>query len=68
MLVNRHLEGDETARAFAKERGVEILAEIPDDRRIAELYSRGTIAASELPELRRRFFDLLVRLEERKSG
>jgi len=65
VVVNRHLEGNDTARVFAKERGVEILAEIPDDRRIAELYSRGIIAASELPELRPLFIDLLKTLDER---
>ena len=37
---------------------------IPDDRRIAEAYSRGELVVEALPEYRAHFERLLARLEE----
>ena len=31
---------------------IEVLAEIPDDRRVAEAYSRGMLACDTVPEFR----------------
>ncbi|MBD3241018.1 MAG: P-loop NTPase [Chitinivibrionales bacterium] len=44
VVVNRHGEGNDLARQFCSQRGVRILAELPDDRRVAEAYSRGVPA------------------------
>jgi len=58
VVVNRHEEGNEDARTFCRERGVEILAEIPDDRRVAEAYSRGEMAVNAVPGFERMFLSL----------
>ncbi len=50
VVVNRHEEDNLQARIFCKQRNVPILAEIPDDRRVAEAYSVGKIASAVLPE------------------
>ncbi len=46
VVVNRTDEDNDSAREFCRQRQVKILAEIPDDRRVAEAYSRGEMAAS----------------------
>jgi MinD superfamily P-loop ATPase len=58
VVVNRHDDGNESARTFCREHEVEILAEIPDDRRVAEAYSRGETAVDAVPGCERVFLDL----------
>jgi MinD superfamily P-loop ATPase len=41
VLINRVGMGDERVRFFCEANGIDILAEVPDDRRVAEAYSRG---------------------------
>jgi MinD superfamily P-loop ATPase len=65
VLVNRAEAGNDIARKFCRDRGVEIIAEIPDDRRIAEAYSRGEMIVESLPEYKGIFIDLLKKIEER---
>ncbi|MDI9447602.1 MAG: ATP-binding protein [Pelotomaculaceae bacterium] len=65
VVVNRSdPEFDHFARDFCREKGVRILVEIPDDRRVAEAYSRGELAYDALPEYRDSFRELLVSLEK----
>ncbi|MFZ5631260.1 MAG: P-loop NTPase [Bacillota bacterium] len=63
VAVNRSVPYNGLARDFCRARGVRILAEIPDDRRVAEAYSRGELAFSAVPGFRERFQDLLTSLE-----
>jgi MinD superfamily P-loop ATPase len=59
VVINRAgLDGKET-RAYCAARQIPILREIPDDRRIAEAYSRGLMACEALPEYEAIFADLL---------
>ena len=59
VLINRADVGDDTVRAYCRDEGVPVLAEIPDDRRIAEAYSRGVPAVEARPELRTVFRNVL---------
>ncbi len=59
VVVNRHGAGDERVRSYCRNEGIEILAEIPDDRRVAEVYSRGGLVTEELPEYRGLYEKLL---------
>ena len=43
---------------MAREHGLEILARIPDDRRIAEAYARGELPVAVVPGLFRVYSDL----------
>ena len=63
VVINRIGVGDERVHAFCREKGVPILLEIPDDRRIAEVYSRGGIVVDALPEYRAHFERLRDRVE-----
>ena len=64
VVVNRHEDGNESARAFCWERGVEILGEIPDDRRVAEAYSRGKTAIDAVPGYEGTFLRLWDRIRK----
>lgn len=55
VIVNRYQEENTSARDFCKERDVSIIAEIPDDRRVAEAYSRGAPVLIAIPRYREYF-------------
>jgi MinD superfamily P-loop ATPase len=59
VVVNRVGTGDGRVQAFCRERAVPVLAELPDDRRIAEAGSRGEPPLDALPEYRGVFEGLL---------
>jgi MinD superfamily P-loop ATPase len=58
--------GDGRVHSFCREEGILILAEIPDDRRIAEAYSRGRLIVDALPEYRRLFRNLIEEIRKRE--
>lgn len=58
VVVNRHENNNESAREFCKKNNISILAEIPDDRRVAEAYSIGKLAAKTIPGYDKYFYDL----------
>ena len=59
VVVNRMGSGDHRTHDFCRDAGIPILLEIPDDRRIAEAYSRGELLVDALPEYRGLFQGLL---------
>jgi MinD superfamily P-loop ATPase len=65
VAINRHGIGDGRVRAYCAGEGIPVLAEIPDDRRIAETCSRGKPVVEALPEYRGLFGDLAETLKER---
>jgi len=62
VVVNFAGIGDRGVYDFCEARGIPIMMEIPFDRRIAELYSRGTPFVEAMPEWRGRFKDLAKRI------
>ena len=62
VIINRAEEGNKRAREFCKEREIRVLAEIPDDRRVAEAYSRGEMICESLPEYESLFMKLLKKV------
>ena len=65
VVINRSGIGDGRLKEYCGTEGVDVLGEIPDDRRIAEAYSRGELAVDALPEYRGRFDALRATIEER---
>jgi len=59
VLINRVGIGDDRVHRFCKEENISVLLEIPDDRRIAEAYSKGYLVVDALPEYRGLFQELL---------
>ena len=59
VAINRAGTGRTDIHAYCEARRIPILAEIPDDRKLAEAYSRGEMASEALPKYRAMFEDLL---------
>jgi MinD superfamily P-loop ATPase len=51
VVINREGIGNNEVMDFCQQEGIPVLARIPDDRRIAELYSRGELVYHEIPEV-----------------
>jgi len=66
IIINRAGAGDNETAGYCRANRFEIVAEIPDDRRIAEAYSRGMLATDALPEYRDLFEAILSRVS--RSG
>ncbi len=64
VVINRADSGDERTRAYCASHRIPILLEIPDDRRVAEAYSRGELACIGMVEYRDTFATLLNRIVE----
>src|SRR4030066_54258 len=67
VVVNRVGIGDDRVHVFCKNKGIPMLLEIPDDRRIAEAYSRGELVVEALPEYLAHFERLREAVRERTS-
>ena len=65
VVINRADSGDQRVRDYCAAEGISVLMELPDDRRVAEAYSRGEMAVQALPEWRDVFLTLWNRLEEK---
>jgi len=64
VVINRADSGDNQTKDYCASEGIDILASIPDDRQIAEAYSRGEMICDAIPHYRNLFTDLLTRLTE----
>jgi MinD superfamily P-loop ATPase len=52
VVINRYGIGNEDVLNYCQKENIPILARIPNDRRIAELYSRGELIYKEIPEVK----------------
>jgi len=55
IIINRCDVGDDRVATYARDEDIPILMEIPEDRKIAEAYSRGVMMVDIKPEMRDRF-------------
>jgi MinD superfamily P-loop ATPase len=62
VVINRMGIGDNRVHNYCNEQNIPVILEIPDDRRIAEAYSRGELIVESLPEYRGLFFSLIETL------
>ena len=65
VVINRAGLDDQETHSYCRTNAIDILAEIPDNRNIAEAYSRGEIICETLPDLRGSFQRLLDEIESR---
>ncbi len=68
VVINRAGIGDERVNTFCKAQGIPILQEIPDDRMIAQAYSRGELIVDALPQYRTVFKELMDKIMNHKKG
>jgi MinD superfamily P-loop ATPase len=59
VVVNRAGLNGAATEALCRSKGVEIVAEFPDSRKVAEAYSRGELAAQADPDIHSRYRSLL---------
>lgn len=62
VVVNRVGVGDERVEDYCRKEGVPIWGRIPDDRRVAEAYSRGELACETVPGFREQIEGIAGRL------
>jgi len=59
VIINRADVGDDQVSLYCRQNDIHVLAEIPDDRQIAEAYSRGEMVCVALPRYESLFSRLL---------
>ena len=64
VVINRDGLGNDDVKDYCSGARIPILAEIPDDRRVAEAYSQGKLATEVIPDYRERFVDLLQKVSQ----
>jgi len=68
VVVNRADVGDREVWQYCQRQGIAILAEIPDDRAVAEAYSRGELAAVAVPRWAEHLNGLLEAVESGRAS
>jgi len=64
ILVNRADYKNDDLKEYLRSEGLTIVGEIPDDRKVAEVYSRGDIVVEKLPHYREIFENILHMIME----
>jgi len=67
VIVNRHGIGNDDVLEYCKRENIPVLAKIPNDRRIAELYSRGELIYKKFPEVKKQLLKIRSYILERKN-
>lgn len=58
IVINRCDTGDDGVLRYAEAENIPVLMEIPDERKVAEAYSRGVMMVDAFPEMKENFQDL----------
>lgn len=64
VVINRADTGDNEVQRYCAAEGIPLLFEIPDDRRVAQAYSRGELIIEGVPGYREIFKELLEKVKE----
>lgn len=64
-VINRCDAGDNRVKSYCEQEGIEILLEIPDERKIAVAYSKGSLMSQAFPEYRDKFSSTFSRIVDR---
>jgi MinD superfamily P-loop ATPase len=68
VVINRSDIGNDSVRQYCLEESIPIIAEIPNDRKIAELYSRGELLYEAHPGFRERLKDISDWIDQFKKA
>jgi MinD superfamily P-loop ATPase len=71
LVINRVGLGNDEVKKYAGKENIPILMEIPFDKKIAQIYSRGEMIIEKMPEYKAKFQDLfkkIVQIVEKKEG
>ncbi|MCF8053849.1 MAG: ATP-binding protein [Deltaproteobacteria bacterium] len=65
VVINRDGSGDDRVKRFCDDRGIEVIASIPYDRRIAEIYAHGRLIVDAIPAYLEIFVNIKKRIQEK---
>ena len=68
VVINRHGIGDDEVVNYCRAEGIEVLAKIPNSRKIAELYSKGELIYTEFPAVKVALNNILEHCLSIKKG
>jgi len=68
VVINRYGLGDSRVEEYCKAEGIPVLLKIPNDRKIAELYSRGIPFVREMPEWNEKFLGMFEAIKLQLTG
>jgi MinD superfamily P-loop ATPase len=63
VVINRAGVGDQRTQEYCQQESIKVLVEIPDDRRVAEAYSRGELASDVVLEFHEAMLQILDQLQ-----
>jgi len=63
VVINRADIGDGAVKMYCLDENIPVITEIPEDRQLAELYSRGELIFDSLPRFRKYYTDILTTIE-----
>jgi MinD superfamily P-loop ATPase len=58
VAINRSDVGDDAVVKYCQEEKIEVVIQIPNDRKIAESYSRGVMIVEAMPDYKQRFLEM----------
>ena len=64
LVINRSDIGNNDVRVYSEKNNLPILLEIPFDRKIAEVYSKGGLIVEAIPEYKEKFLELYRQIEK----
>jgi len=68
LIINKAGLGDEEIYRYCENEDIEILGEIPFDKKIAELYANGEIFSASLPEYKNFFTDIYKNITDGRNS
>ncbi len=68
VAINRSDIGDDAVVRYCKQENIEVLIQIPNDRKIAESYSRGVMIVEAMPEYKQKFLKLYEDIKRLGKG
>lgn len=68
VVVNRYGIGNDEVFEYCEKENIPLLAKIPNDRRIAELYSKGSLIYQEVPEVKNELDKIIIYLKDMTIG
>jgi len=68
VVINRSEPDEQMTNQYCQDENIEIIFEVPDDRRIAEAYSIGKMIVDVLPDYKKEFVGLYESVSKRVKG
>lgn len=64
VIINNADVGNDEMKLYLKEKDIQLIAEIPFDRRIASAYAKGKLCAEHIPDYKLKFTEILTQLNK----